>query len=133
MSEGGCHCGAVRFAVEGAPAFSALCHCADCRRCSGAPVTAWGMFPTEAFSWTKGEPRLYASSEHSRRWFCGDCGTGLAYVNEAMMPGVVDIQVATLDDPGAIPPLLQMQMADAISWMATAHTLPAHDRFPPQP
>jgi hypothetical protein len=133
MIEGGCHCGAVRYAVEGAPVFSAICHCADCRRCSGTPVTAWGMFPTEAFAWTKGEAKLYASSEHSQRWFCGDCGTGLAYINEVMVPGMVDIQVATLDDPNAIPPILQMQMADAIGWMANAHTLPGHARFPPQP
>jgi len=41
MSEGGCLCGAVRYRMVGAPLSSAICHCASCRRASGAPTVAW--------------------------------------------------------------------------------------------
>ena len=131
MVEGGCHCGAVRFAVEGAPVFSAICHCADCRRCSGAPVLAVGLFAADAFRWTRGEARAYASSEHTRRYFCAACGTGLAYINEVLLPGIVDIRLAALDDPEAFPPTDQLQTGDTLSWMIAAHTLTAHVGYPP--
>ncbi len=38
---GGCHCGAIRYEVEGEPLTHALCHCSDCRRHSGAPMVGW--------------------------------------------------------------------------------------------
>ena len=131
MVEGGCHCGAVRFAVEGAPVFSAICHCADCRRCSGAPGLAVGLFAADAFHWTRGQARAYGSSEHTRRYFCAACGTGLAYINDVLLPGIVDIRLAALDDPEAFPPTDQLQTGDALSWMAATHTLTAHIGYPP--
>jgi len=36
-SDGGCQCGAVRFAVSGAPAKISVCHCRMCQKASGAP------------------------------------------------------------------------------------------------
>ena len=48
MPSGGCHCGAVRYTVEGEPAHAALCHCRDCTRCAGAQMVGWALFPREA-------------------------------------------------------------------------------------
>ena len=131
MIGGGCHCGSVRFEVEGAPVLSAICHCADCRRCSGAPVLAIGLFAAAAFRWTQGRARVYASSEHTRRYFCEACGAGLAYTNDVLLPGIVDIRLAALDDPEAFPPSDQLQTSEALSWMSTAHALIAHPGYPP--
>lgn len=130
MAEGGCHCGAVRFAVTGAPARVGLCHCTDCRRSSGAPMVAWAVMGEDQFRVTAGEAKPYASSEHGRRHFCPACGTGLYYTNAVVFPGMVDVQLATLDDPDAFAPMEQIQTAERIGWMETAHTLPAHARFP---
>lgn len=130
MIEGGCHCGAVRYRLEGEPMHHALCHCSDCRRCAGAPVVGWAMFPADALTVAQGEPREYASSENGRRRFCGDCGTGLFYVNEVMLPGVVDVQSCTFDDPEAIPAQVNIQTAERLGWMETAHALPAFERYP---
>ena len=47
------------------------------------------------------------------------------------MPGLVDVQSGTLDHPDALPPTEQIQVADRIGWMKTAHELPAFERFPP--
>jgi hypothetical protein len=131
--EGGCHCGAVRYRIEGEPITHALCHCSDCRRHAGAPMVSWTMYPEAAVKVVKGSPKTYASSEHGRRQFCADCGTGLFYVNSQMLPGIIDVQSSTYDNPDLIAPHAHIQVADRIGWMEKAHELPTFDRFPPGP
>lgn len=128
---GGCHCGAVRYQAEGEPITHALCHCADCRRHAGAPMVGWTMYPEAAVKITHGKPKLYESSEHGRRQFCGACGSGLFYSNAENLPGLIDVQSATYDDPDAIPARVHIQTAERIAWMEHAHELPAFERFPP--
>ncbi len=128
---GGCHCGAIRYEVEGDPLTHALCHCSDCRRHAGAPMVGWTMYPDAALRVTRGTPKIYASSKDGRRHFCGDCGTGLFYANAAMLPGIIDIQSATYDEPDAIPARIHIQVAERIGWMEHVHELPQYPRFPP--
>ena len=128
---GGCHCGAIRYEVEGEPLTHALCHCSDCRRHAGAPVVAWTMYPEASLKVTKGTSKVYESSRLGRRHFCGDCGTGLFYYNAEMLPGIVDVQSATYDAPEAVPARAHIQVAERISWMERAHELPQYPRFPP--
>ena len=127
---GGCHCGAIRYAVEGEPLTHALCHCSDCRRHAGAPMVGWTMYPQTAFKITKGTPKVYESSQHGRRHFCGHCGTGLFYYNGEMLPGIVDIQSATYDAPESVPAQVHIQTAERIEWMERVHELPQHLRYP---
>ena len=128
--EGGCHCGAVRFRVEGEPIRAGLCHCSDCRRHAAAPVVAWAVFPKEQVQST-GEVATYASSEHGRRQFCPSCGSNLYYLNDVIFPGLVDVPIAAFDDPDALPPIEQIQLAERIGWMEDAHELPGFERWPP--
>ena len=128
---GGCHCGAVRYEVRGEPYTHALCHCSDCRRHAGAPMVAWTMFPQEALTMIKGATKVYESSENGRREFCSECGTGLFYSNAQTLPGLIDIQSASYDEPDAIPARVHIQVAERIKWMADAHELPTFDRYPP--
>jgi hypothetical protein len=86
----------------------------------------------DAVKVTSGEPKVYASSEHGRRHFCPDCGTGLFYVNANTVPGIIDIQSATFDDPDSAPATVHIQVADRIPWMEHAHELPVFERYPPQ-
>jgi hypothetical protein len=130
MPTGQCHCGAIRFEVTGEPNWSSLCHCVDCRRHAGAPIVGWTAYPSSALSVVQGKPKVYASSANGRRHFCADCGTGLFYFNEVNLPGIADIQTATLDDPASVVPQIQVQVAERIAWMAEAHALPAFERYP---
>ena len=57
---GGCHCGAIRYQVEGDMIVHALCHCTDCRRHAGAPMVGWAMYAEDAVKVTQGEPKIYA-------------------------------------------------------------------------
>ncbi len=132
MLSGGCHCGAVRYRMPREVAHHALCHCTDCRKSSGAPAVAWALAPVDQVKIT-GEPSRYASSEHAVRHFCGRCGTGLFYTSEAVFRGMIDVQSATLDDPDALPLQVQIQTAERIGWMASAHSLPAFERYPGPP
>jgi hypothetical protein len=129
---GGCHCGAIRYEVSGEALTHALCHCRDCRRHAGAPMVGWTMYPEGAVRVTKGAPKTYKSSTHARRQFCGECGTGLFYTNAEMLPGIIDIQSATYDDPERVPPRVHIQVAERIGWMKQVHALPAFERYPPQ-
>ncbi|MBV9931183.1 MAG: GFA family protein [Alphaproteobacteria bacterium] len=129
MPEGGCHCGAVRYRMPDAAIHQALCHCSDCRRHSGAPAVSWALVKREELG-IQGETRDYASSEHGRRHFCPTCGTALFYTNEAVFPGAIDVQTCTLDDPDAIAPTAQIQVAERVGWMARLDSLPAFERYP---
>lgn len=129
---GGCHCGACRYQAQGQPLHHTLCHCTDCRRHAGAPIVGWVAFPQSAVTVTRGKPTVYHSSEHGRRHFCPTCGTGLFYYNEETLPGIMDLQTATLDDPEALTPDAHIQVAERIAWMTKLNTLPEFDRYPPQ-
>src|SRR4051812_42662827 len=130
MRTGQCHCGAIRYALEGEPMHHTLCHCSDCRRHAGAPMVGWAMFKSDQVSISQGEPKIYASSETGRRHFCGSCGTGLFYTNDAVLPGITDVQSGTLDEPDSLAPSAHIQVADRIGWMAGVHSLPEFARFP---
>ena len=64
------------------------------------------------------------------RSFCADCGSGLFYRNAEILPGIVDVQSATLDDPNALPPTKQIQTTERIAWMKHVHELPEFERYP---
>lgn len=129
-ASGQCHCGAIRYTMPTAVAHHALCHCQDCRRHSGAPLVGWALV-NQADIEIQGTARIYASSEHGRRHFCGDCGSGLFYTNDMIFPGQIDVQTATLDNPDLIPAQAQIQTAERIGWMEGLDSLPAFERYPP--
>lgn len=131
MLTGGCHCGAVRYRIVGAAKHVTLCHCSDCRRSAGAPMVSWAGFDEAQFTLTQGAPTRFNSSGDAMRSFCARCGTGLFYHNATMLPGIVDVQTATLDDPDEVVPTAHIQVAERISWMTQVHSLPEFARFPP--
>jgi hypothetical protein len=114
--QGGCLCGAVRYRARRPPRISTICHCADCRRASGAQSVAWVTFPAESFSFLEGEPASYRSSPPVVRTFCGRCGTPLTYRHK-QRAGEIDVTTATLDDPEAFPPTKQVFLEQKLSWV----------------
>jgi hypothetical protein len=131
MLTGGCRCGAVRYQAQtDDPTRHALCHCEDCRRSAGAPAVAWLAVPKDKFSVTRGEAVRWDGDGGAERYFCGTCGTGLYYLNEAVLPGIADIQSATLDDTVAFQPGAQIQCAERLEYMAKLSDLPEFERYP---
>jgi hypothetical protein len=126
---GGCRCGAVRYEADGEAAHHALCHCADCRASAGAPMVGWIAFKEDQLS-VKGEPTRYESSPGVTRDFCGTCGTGLFYRNPETLPGIVDVQSGTLDDPETVTPGAHIMVRDRLGWMTRIDTLPEFNMYP---
>lgn len=130
MQQGGCQCGAVRYEISGDPLHNAVCHCADCRASSGAPAMAWLAVKEGQFRQISGDVSTYSGKNGALRQFCPICGTGLFYRNAEMLPGIVDIQLATLDDAAGTAPKAQIQCAERLPWMTALGELPEFERFP---
>ena len=130
---GGCQCGEVRYQADGEPLHHALCHCGDCRASAGAPAVAWIAFPEPAVTVTQGATTTYEGQNGARRQFCPRCGTGLFYTNAEVLPGLVDIQSATLDSAAEDAPQVQIQVAERLPWMARLNELPEFERYPSGP
>ena len=126
--EGGCLCGAVRYRIAGPALFASLCHCASCRRATGAPVAAFVGVQAESYREIDGERRIYESSPGVRCGFCGRCGTSLTYEGDRW-PGEIHIYTATLDDPETFPPTAHTYIVDRIPWFDTEDDLPRRPRF----
>ncbi|CZT48649.1 probable DUF636 domain protein [Rhynchosporium secalis] len=101
MSTGSCMCNAVRYEYQGEPDVTALCHCIDCQKWSGAAYTSNVVVQRKAFKVTQGEPKSYAvtgaSGKKNNHWFCGDCGSGL-YTELEIMPDQTCIKSGSIDD-----------------------------------
>jgi hypothetical protein len=123
--EGGCLCGQVRYRASGSRRGITICHCATCRRASGAPIVAWCGFVPEGFSFTRGAPTIYRSSATAERGFCSRCGTQLTY-RRLDDPGFVDVTIASLDDPEAIPPQDHTWVQSRLSWIVLGDGLPVY-------
>lgn len=128
MRSGGCHCGAVRYEIKGEPAYKAICHCNDCRRAAGAPMVGWAMIGQGQLK-IEGRLKIYHSSPLGRRHFCPECGTGLFYTNAVVFPDMVDVQIATLDEPEEMIPEIQLQVAERLDWMNSLAAMPEFDRY----
>lgn len=114
--EGGCLCGSVRYRVAGEPLWAAFCHCASCRRATGAPVSAYAGFQTDQLSWTRGRPKFASTSHGVRRGFCADCGSHLTYEG-ARWPGEIHVHLGTLDQPERIEPTGHAFASERPPWL----------------
>jgi len=121
--QGGCLCGAVRYALASMPTDIGYCHCRLCQRAAGAPVLVWASVALADFAVVQGSPRRRRSSAFGERWFCADCGTQLAMrVDDE--PDTIDVTVASLDEPAAAPPDFHIFAADRLAWFETRDDLP---------
>jgi hypothetical protein len=113
---GGCLCGAVRYAARAAPLRVVSCHCATCRRASGAAFLTFVHFPAGAFAWTRGEPARYRSSAAAERGFCAVCGSTLS-MHEAVLADRVQVSLGSLDRPNRVRPDDQVWTSSQLPWL----------------
>jgi hypothetical protein len=103
---GGCLCGAVRYELKARPLAVNACHCADCKKTTGATHVIMLIADSAAFSST-GETDTFVSVADSGRekllHRCKKCGVRLWHHNLAS-PVLVFVTAGTLDDTSwAIP------------------------------
>jgi len=103
MQTGGCHCGRVRFEVDGSPTAVVECNCSVCSR---KGYLHW-IVPRASFRLISGAGDLSTYRFGSRRaqhHFCQHCGVGSFYVPRSHPDGV-DVNARCLDgvDAASLP------------------------------
>ncbi len=121
LHSGGCLCGAVRFEAEGAPKWTAYCHCNSCRKHTGAPVSAFAGFERVHVRFTRGQLATYASSPGVKRGFCSTCGSTLTYEGERWA-SEVHFHVGAFDQPQDFPPQGYAFPEERLPWFHLTET-----------
>ena len=123
VSEGGCHCGALRYQLQGELHDIAHCHCSICRRVSGGLVVTWLTVPRSRFTWLAGTPRRYVAPASCSRYFCGNCGAHVALVT-TRSPQSIDVTVGTLDHPERVQARRHIWTSSRLPWLHLDEDLP---------
>ncbi|MBJ7578064.1 GFA family protein [Devosia sp. MC532] len=115
---GGCQCGAVRYRITKAGQASA-CHCRMCQKATGG---LFGVFVSGLeFSWTRGAPTFFASSDQVERGFCSQCGTPLVYKSAKY----TEFTLGSLDHPKTVKIELQVNPAHQHPQSADLSAIPS--------
>jgi hypothetical protein len=122
-------CGAVRYEASGQPYDVTHCHCADCRRRSGAAFVTWASFERSDFRFTEGEPQVVPWAGNLR-FFCGACGTPLTLLT-SVESEEIDVTVCTFDHAEAVCPGDHTWLEDQLPWVRLDDQLPGYNRHSP--
>ena len=117
---GGCACGAVKFAFDKDPDFIANCHCLDCKRASGGEMATFFAVPEADFELQRCNPKAFQyvanSGKKLARRFCAECGSRVFTSDLESFPGLVFVQLGSLDRPDLIAPRLEMFTKRRLAW-----------------
>ena len=128
--EGGCYCGQVRYEINGEPQASLHCHCRECQYISGGNPAALMIFPLDAFRLEHGEMKQFRRSDLERpvtRYFCENCGTGVAS-ETPNRPGSIVMKVGTFDDPSIFAPAVAIFTCDKQDFHHIPAEIPTFDK-----
>jgi hypothetical protein len=119
---GGCHCGAVRYALYAEPDNPHVCHCRMCQKAFGGYFAPLAGVPLGELAWVKGEPGVFRSSEAVERGFCRDCGTPLffRYTDKDR----ISVSLGSLDKPARVVPARQYGMESRVPFFGSIAGLP---------
>lgn len=131
---GGCACGAIRYETTSEPIVELHCQCCDCQRRSGAGHSSYLTFAQRsemrisgaATSWRVGGE----SGNEKIHSFCPVCGAPV-YLTFAVMPDLIAVHAASLDDPGRFQPSFITYGIRARAWDRMDPALRRFDRMPP--
>lgn len=103
VHEGGCLCGAVRYATNEAPLRVHICCCRFCQRSTGSNMMVEPLFERAAHAVIGGAPDSFelpsgGSGKMIKIHFCGACGTKLFQEFERV-PNLVGVYAGTFDQP----------------------------------
>ncbi len=103
---GGCQCGKIRFDASNLLDNPHICHCCMCHKAVDNFFAAFVGVPLSYFSWTRGQPSVFRSSEFVERGFCSDCGTPLFFKHDKNKH--ISISIGSFDDPKKTPLKFQL-------------------------
>lgn len=129
---GGCLCGALRYEVDGPPAYAGYCFCADCRKASGGGFIGFMGYPESAVRIT-GDAVTHAipqpDGRKSERNFCPHCG-GLVYGGVRGVAEQHTIYAGSLDDPTHFNPTIAIFNSQRPAWVPLPPGLTVFEKMP---
>ncbi|MBS3651247.1 GFA family protein [Pseudaminobacter sp. 19-2017] len=124
LHTGGCRCGAVRFEANAEPHHVSYCHCDDCRRATGAPVSAFVGFTTDAVT-LRGEALRRFENGPATRSFCGVCGSPITYTDQRLANRIY-FMLGAMDAPAQYQPTLHAYVSEQLPFVQMPDGLPRH-------
>lgn len=124
LHAGGCRCGAVRFEASAEPHHVSYCHCGDCRKASGAPVSAFVGFMADEAAIEGAALRRYENGPVTRS-FCGVCGTPVAYLDRRLADRVY-FMLGAMDAPENYKPTLHAYAREQLAFVHMPDGLPRY-------
>lgn len=121
---GHCLCGAIAYRVP-YPFMGEIahCHCSMCRRQSASVAVTWFTVPLPEFEITRGDLKVYKSSDHGERGFCGDCGTPVTFWT-SRHPDIVDVSLMSLAEDQIEPATKSIHTEARLPWVTLDPGLP---------
>jgi hypothetical protein len=130
ITEGGCLCGATRYAAHGEPINVRVCHCRLCQKAIGAAFNARVLFAIKAVTLSGPIGRINSSADLTRG-FCTRCGTTL--FSERGTVGAVGLTFGSLDVPDAFAPTEHIWTSSKQAWLKLDDGLPQYPEGAPAP
>jgi hypothetical protein len=129
---GGCLCGALRYAADGAPLYAGYCYCADCRKASGSGYIPFMGFARAAVRFS-GQTRTFTSKSamgtDAVRNFCPVCGS-LVFGGELGKSDEFTIYAGSLDDPSSFRPTVAIFTRNSPIWAVIPPSLRVFETTP---
>ena len=130
---GGCLCGNITYTLHGEPAGNFLCHCKNCQKQSGSAFSINLVYAEDQFD-CRGEVSTFADTSKSGnpvlRQFCPACGSPI-FSSIPTWPGIVVLQVGTLDDTASYSPDAQVWSQSRQNWVGFDKDYPSFAQNPP--
>ncbi|MFZ6871652.1 GFA family protein [Undibacterium sp. Di27W] len=116
---GRCSCGNISYHYPAAPLQVVTCHCGMCRRMTGAAMSSYVVVKAAELVFTQGQDALktYAVTAHTKRHFCGECGTPLFNANTEKYAGLAMLYLGTVDAHQDLTPHLALFCENQLSWL----------------
>ena len=134
MRTGGCQCGAVRYAIGGAPLALYVCHCRECQKQSASAFGVSLEVARTDLRLTRGTPARWTRMADSGRrlacLFCPECGSRLWHEPADGAGPTLTVKGGSLDEPLDLTPAVHIWTARKLAGVL----IPADARqFPGEP
>lgn len=123
---GRCYCGQCSLRVNQRPSAVVYCHCDDCRRVSGAPVSVYVAFDDASVTFESGDFQTSSLTPGVTRTFCSACGSPIAGRYD-YLPEKVFLLVGILDQADELEPQLHAHHSSRLCWFELDDEL---EKFP---